>query len=106
MFMGRHDYPTPSAPTAAWLSRLEAPCKQGVWFENSAHMIPWEEPGKLLVSLLEHVRPLVSDGDGADYLRCTCMLAVSLKSGSVLLCLSYLRVSFIDLFAYARHDPY
>lgn len=66
MFMGRHDYTTPSAPTAAWLSRLEAPCKQGVWFENSAHMIPWEEPGKLLVSLLEHVRPLVSDGDGAD----------------------------------------
>lgn len=66
MFMGRHDYTTPSAPTAAWLSRVEAPCKQGVWFENSAHMIPWEEPGKLLISLLEYVRPLVSDGDGAD----------------------------------------
>jgi hypothetical protein len=28
-----------------------------VWFEHSAHMIPWEEPGKVLVSLLEHVRP-------------------------------------------------
>jgi hypothetical protein len=25
-------------------------------------MIPWEEPGKLLVSLIEHVRPLASGG--------------------------------------------
>lgn len=58
MFMGRHDYTTPSAPTEAWLARLEAPYKRTVWFEHSAHMIPWEEPGKMLVSLLEHVRPL------------------------------------------------
>ncbi|HEU4843471.1 MAG TPA: alpha/beta hydrolase, partial [Burkholderiaceae bacterium] len=32
MFMGRHDYTTPSAPTAQWLARLKAPYKQGVWF--------------------------------------------------------------------------
>ena len=57
MFMGRHDYTTPSEPTAAWLAKVRAPYKQGVWFEHSAHMIPWEEPGKVLVSLLEHVRP-------------------------------------------------
>jgi pimeloyl-ACP methyl ester carboxylesterase len=60
MFMGRHDYTTPSAPTAAWLDALDAPYKQGIWFERSAHMIPWEEPGKTLVSLLEHVRPLAA----------------------------------------------
>ena len=58
MFMGRHDYTTPSAPTAAWLERVKAPYKRAVWFERSAHMVPWEEPGKTLVSLLEHVRPL------------------------------------------------
>jgi len=58
MFMGRHDYTTPTAPAAAWLSKLHAPYKQGVWFEHSAHMIPWEEPGKMLVSLLKYVRPL------------------------------------------------
>ena len=58
MFMGRHDYTTPSRPTAEWLERVEAPYKRGVWFERSAHMIPWEEPGKLLVSLLDTVRPL------------------------------------------------
>jgi pimeloyl-ACP methyl ester carboxylesterase len=58
MFMSRHDYTTPSEPTAAWLAQVDAPTKQAVWFERSAHMIPWEEPGKLLVSLLEFVRPM------------------------------------------------
>jgi pimeloyl-ACP methyl ester carboxylesterase len=63
MFMGRHDFTTPSAPTAAWLAQVHAPYKQGVWFERSAHMMPWEEPGKLLVSLLQFVRPLAT-GEG------------------------------------------
>ncbi|GAB2514729.1 alpha/beta fold hydrolase [Lysobacter humi (ex Lee et al. 2017)] len=61
MFMGRHDYTTPSAPTAAWLQRVQAPAKHGVWFEHASHMIPWEEPGHTLVSLLQHVRPLAVD---------------------------------------------
>jgi pimeloyl-ACP methyl ester carboxylesterase len=65
MFMGRHDYTTPSAPTAAWLARVQAPYKQAVWFEHSAHMIPWEEPGKTLVSLLTFVRPLAKQADHA-----------------------------------------
>lgn len=56
MFMGRHDYTTPTEQTAAWLARIKAPAKQAVWFEHSAHMIPWEEPGKMLVSLLKYVR--------------------------------------------------
>lgn len=60
MFMGRHDYTTPSQPTEAWLRQVKAPYKQGVWFERSAHMIPWEEPGKTLTSLLQYVRPLAT----------------------------------------------
>src|SRR3546814_1374388 len=36
MFMGRHDYTTPSQPTADWLARVDAPYKRGVWFERSA----------------------------------------------------------------------
>ncbi|MCL7713845.1 alpha/beta hydrolase [Stenotrophomonas sp. CPCC 101365] len=64
MFMGRHDYTTPSEPTAEWLDRVQAPRKQGVWFERSAHMMPWEEPGKTLESLLRYVRPLAVSGDG------------------------------------------
>jgi pimeloyl-ACP methyl ester carboxylesterase len=58
MFLGRHDYTTPTAPVEAWLKHLKAPSKQAVWFERSAHMAPWEEPGKTLVSLLQYVRPL------------------------------------------------
>ncbi|MES2125840.1 MAG: alpha/beta hydrolase [Pseudomonadota bacterium] len=58
MFLGRHDYTTPTAPTVSWLAQVKAPYKQAVWFEHSAHMIPWEEPGKTLVSLLQYVRPL------------------------------------------------
>ena len=66
MFMGRHDYTTPSEPTAAWLDAVEAPYKRGVWFERSAHMIPWEEPGKTLVSLLDTVRPLAMETERQD----------------------------------------
>lgn len=58
MFMGRHDYTTPSQPTAEWLDKVKAPYKKAVWFEHSAHMVPWEEPGKTLVSLIQYVRPL------------------------------------------------
>jgi pimeloyl-ACP methyl ester carboxylesterase len=66
MFMGRHDYTTASAPTETWLAKLQAPHKRGVWFENSAHLIPFEEPGKMLVSLLEHVRPLAVGGRSSN----------------------------------------
>jgi pimeloyl-ACP methyl ester carboxylesterase len=65
MFMGRHDYTTPSQPTDEWLRKVKAPFKLGIWFEQSAHMIPFEEPGKLLLSLVEHVRPLALEGAGA-----------------------------------------
>ncbi|NYE60934.1 pimeloyl-ACP methyl ester carboxylesterase [Duganella sp. 1224] len=61
MFMGRHDYTTPSAPTAAWLAKVRAPYKKAVWFENAAHLVQFEEPGKTLVSLLDYVRPLAKD---------------------------------------------
>ncbi|MEL1263171.1 alpha/beta hydrolase [Pseudoxanthomonas putridarboris] len=67
MFMGRHDYTTPSEPTEQWLRQVDAPYKRGVWFEHSAHMMPWEEPGKTLASLLETVRPLAVEGDAAAH---------------------------------------
>jgi pimeloyl-ACP methyl ester carboxylesterase len=60
MFLGRHDYTTPSEPTAAWLEQVKAPYKRAVWFEHAAHMIPWEEPGQTLISLVTHVRPLAT----------------------------------------------
>lgn len=69
MFMGRHDYTTPNAPVQAWLERLQAPAKAGVWFEDSAHVIPADEPGRTLLALLRHVRPhaeKAGDGEPVD----------------------------------------
>ena len=40
------------------MDRVHAPAKKIVWFENSAHMMMVEEPGRMLVHLVEDVRPL------------------------------------------------
>lgn len=55
---GKYDYETASATAKSWFDRIRAPRKGFVWFEHSAHMIPFEEPGKLLVHLVQDVRPL------------------------------------------------
>lgn len=59
--MGRHDYTTPSEPTAQLLQNIKAPLKKGIWFENSAHLLPLEEPGKMLVTLLKEKKPLTEE---------------------------------------------
>ncbi|HVZ92731.1 MAG TPA: alpha/beta hydrolase [Rhizomicrobium sp.] len=58
VFAGRHDATTSSEVVADWFKRVRAPVKKFVWFENSAHMIQIEEPGRMLVHLVEDVRPL------------------------------------------------
>jgi len=58
LFEGRHDYTTPSVIAAEWLERVDAPATKLVWFENSAHMMMLEEPGRVLVHLVNDVRPL------------------------------------------------
>jgi pimeloyl-ACP methyl ester carboxylesterase len=66
IFAGAHDYETPSQLAIRWLARLRAPRKGLVRFENSAHMMELEEPGKVLVHLVQDVRPLaVRAGDAA-----------------------------------------
>lgn len=62
MFEGRYDLTTPSQVTAQWFKRVQAPKKGFVWFENSAHMMEVEEPGRVLVHLVEDVRPLAGNG--------------------------------------------
>jgi pimeloyl-ACP methyl ester carboxylesterase len=58
IFMGRHDETTSAAVVAQWFPRVRAPYKKLVWFENSAHMVQIEEPGRVLVHLVEDVLPL------------------------------------------------
>lgn len=56
-FIGRHDYMTPAGPVLDWISKMTAPEKTVVWFEDSAHMIMYEEPGRFLLQLVRHLRP-------------------------------------------------
>ena len=58
IFQGRHDRGTSSALVDKWFAGIKAPAKRLVWFEDSAHMVYEEEPGKTLVSLVREVLPL------------------------------------------------
>jgi len=56
MAQGRHDQVAPAGPAERYAELLEAPGKQLVWFEHSAHMPHLEEPGRFR-ELLAQVRP-------------------------------------------------
>jgi len=43
-FLGRYDRQVDSRLAAAYFEQLEAPRKALVWFEHSAHNVPFEEP--------------------------------------------------------------
>jgi pimeloyl-ACP methyl ester carboxylesterase len=60
VFAGRYDYTTPSVLVKRWFDSVRAPNKRFVWFENSAHMIYEEEPGRFLVHLVEDALPLAA----------------------------------------------
>ena len=61
ILQGRHDLGTSSLLVDQWFRQVRAPSKQLVWFEDSAHMTFEEEPGKMLVSLVNIVRPLARE---------------------------------------------
>ncbi len=66
LFVGRHDYATSHTLAAEWFGRIAAPSKRLFWFENSAHMLMQEEPGRFLYHLVSDVRPIaVRTGDGS-----------------------------------------
>lgn len=58
LFLGRHDHNVSSEVAAEWFASVQAPQKQVVWFEQSAHEVMNEEPGKTLITLVEQVRPI------------------------------------------------
>jgi pimeloyl-ACP methyl ester carboxylesterase len=60
MFAGRYDYTVPSVLVKRWFDQVQAPSKRFVWFENSAHMIYEEEPGRFLVHLVQDALPLAA----------------------------------------------
>ena len=58
LFLGRHDHNVSSSVAAEWFEQVQAPSKRLVWFEQSAHEVMNEEPGKTLVALVQHARPI------------------------------------------------
>ena len=56
-FIGRHDHQVDAKASAAYFEKLIAPSKQLVWFEDSAHMPPFEEPETFNARLVELVLP-------------------------------------------------
>jgi alpha-beta hydrolase superfamily lysophospholipase len=67
LFEGRHDYNVNAAVAADWFSQVRAPSKRLVWFENSAHELMTEEPGKTLISLVTYALPIAGKtADGSE----------------------------------------
>ena len=63
--MGRYDLHTPYPTARAYFDRIEAPSKKFVTFERASHMIPFEEPGRFLLTLVNDVLPLA--GGAKDF---------------------------------------
>jgi len=57
-FLGRHDHVIDAETSAAYFQVLSAPFKRLVWFEESAHEPPFEEPSKFNRAMVELVRPV------------------------------------------------
>jgi pimeloyl-ACP methyl ester carboxylesterase len=55
--LGRLDMQVVSSVAAAYFDVIEAPHKELVWFENSGHMAPFEEPERFNRVMVETVRP-------------------------------------------------
>jgi proline iminopeptidase len=58
IMQGRHDRGTSSELVEEWHAKIKAPRKKLIWFEESSHMVYEEEPGKMLVALVNDVLPL------------------------------------------------
>ncbi|MDX2184289.1 MAG: alpha/beta hydrolase [Gemmatimonadaceae bacterium] len=60
IIQGRHDLHTPYEPAKAFFDQLQAPRKHFVTLDDAAHVPMLEAPGRFLLALVEHVRPLVA----------------------------------------------
>jgi pimeloyl-ACP methyl ester carboxylesterase len=65
MLQGRYDLMTPYSGARAYFERVQAPKKQFITFERSAHFVMFEEPGRFLMTLVNVVLPLA--GGAAEF---------------------------------------
>lgn len=59
--LGRRDWHVPAVLAATYFDAINAPCKRLVWFEQSAHNPPFEEPQKFNEVMVNVVRPVSMD---------------------------------------------
>jgi pimeloyl-ACP methyl ester carboxylesterase len=59
LFIGANDYTTPAAIADKYFELIEAPSKSRVFFESTAHMIPFEDPARFNA---EVIRVFQSEG--------------------------------------------
>jgi pimeloyl-ACP methyl ester carboxylesterase len=56
--LGRYDRHVDAALAAEYFTRLRAPAARLVWFENSAHNIPFEEPVLFNATIVAELRSI------------------------------------------------
>lgn len=72
-FIGRHDHVVAPETSVAYFDMLTAPSKTFVWFEESAHEPPVEEPAKFNASMVDLVLSVIrndaGDSNSSGWLR-------------------------------------
>lgn len=58
-FIGRHDHVIAPKKSVAYFEMLSAPSKRLLWFEESGHEPPFEEPEKFNAAMADLVRPIM-----------------------------------------------
>ena len=56
--LGKHDYTAPYEIAENYFENLIAPSKEILWFDNSAHCIPFEEPLKFQEIIIDKLTSL------------------------------------------------
>ncbi|MCT2531892.1 alpha/beta hydrolase [SAR92 clade bacterium H231] len=57
-FTGSHDWHTPHPLSDSWFNNIDAPYKKLIHFDESCHAVVNEEPGKVLIALVNNVLPI------------------------------------------------
>jgi pimeloyl-ACP methyl ester carboxylesterase len=65
--LGRHDWQVPSVLAARYFERIHAPDKRLVWFEESAHNPPFEEPERFNRAVVDALTPLIRSEQVPEY---------------------------------------
>jgi pimeloyl-ACP methyl ester carboxylesterase len=65
--LGCHDWQVPSVLAARYFERIHAPEKRLVWFEQSAHNPPFEEPERFNRTVVDVLTPLVGSDRVSEY---------------------------------------